>query len=302
MNTYAVVYQIGKVASTSIVATLGDLPQVTAVQSHFLGEAALSEIVPSITSPDVSQYFFRHQLGQFVANMQITRQINLIRAGKLNQRLLLISLARDPVEWIRSSLVQDIEGYFPILRVVAEQKALPCSNDSEMVRNSLGLVLQSAADLLERHGGLDAGLAKLGLGADPFFKGTLFESLPASQRIFRLFLRPFDWFQRHFEKALKLSVHEMERKDGMLCHRDATGDFVILRYEEMTKILPPYLESLGLPKISEFRRENESGNKLFALEVAECIGGDMGKGLAALCRDTSYARSFGYQLGPQNKA
>ena len=60
MKYYAVVYQMGKVASTSIVDTLGSFDHIEAVQSHFLGDKALVAVIPSITDPDISDYFFRN--------------------------------------------------------------------------------------------------------------------------------------------------------------------------------------------------------------------------------------------------
>ncbi|MFY0312851.1 hypothetical protein ACFMBG_23570 [Leisingera sp. D0M16] len=47
-KTLATVYQFGKVASASLVATLNELDNVEAAQSHFLGKTALHKIFGSV--------------------------------------------------------------------------------------------------------------------------------------------------------------------------------------------------------------------------------------------------------------
>ena len=55
-----IVYQFGKVASTSLVNALNKCPRIEAHQSHFLGESALQRIIPIAVGRGTSAYFHEH--------------------------------------------------------------------------------------------------------------------------------------------------------------------------------------------------------------------------------------------------
>ena len=96
-----IVYQYGKVGSTSVVNALDQLPETEAFQSHFLGEAAFSEPFNRLQDPAVSDYVFEHSAGQLIENLRIYR--HYLRRGTSDNRLTIISLAREPFDWFRSS-------------------------------------------------------------------------------------------------------------------------------------------------------------------------------------------------------
>jgi len=291
---YVIVYQFGKVASTSIVATLDSLEGMTSVQSHFLGEAALSAIIPTITGADVSPYFFKHQLGQFVENVRITRQMNLIRAGKSGERLLVISLARNPLDWIRSSIVQDIQGYLPVLQSLLNNQGIVAANDSEIVSKGLAHIITTTVKILNREGGVDAYLDPAKKQGAAVFDGSSFAENPDCQRLFYMFLRPFDWFERHFEKALSVHPRQMKNVDGVLELSDQTTDYIIIRYEDLNQALPAYLKRNGMPTFTELKRENTSGAKPFAKECAAAFKTPEAQSLDKIFRESHYAATFGY--------
>lgn len=110
--TYAVVYQFGKVASTSVVAALNLLPDVEAVQCHFMGKQALSQVLDSLFAPTMTDYFYFHQRGQLIENIDITRKVSQLRQpGTSEQNLLVLSMCRDPMDWFRSALTQDAAAH-----------------------------------------------------------------------------------------------------------------------------------------------------------------------------------------------
>lgn len=295
-DRYAVVYQFGKVASTSIVSTLNHLPDIEAVQCHFMGERALADILPTITGPDVTQYFFQHQLGQFIDNLRITRRVNIIRSGG-SSRLLLVSLTRDPLEWFRSSLVQDMEGYLPILTPFAKNNGIDAQDEAETVQAALELLFTHAAHLLQANGGVDACLDRMNRQGPAIFDKTLFQGNVQTQRIFRMSLRPFDWFEKHFQVALGIGLDQMTNTELGLEYSDARGDYVILRYEDAETTLKTYLNKIGAPSYDALKRENESSAKLHADAVSGAIRGPAGRKLAPLFKNTRYSQTFGYDCG-----
>ena len=68
-----IVYQYGKVGSTSVVNALNQLPESEAFQSHFLGESAFSETLKRLQDPAASDYVFEHSAGQLIENLRIYR-------------------------------------------------------------------------------------------------------------------------------------------------------------------------------------------------------------------------------------
>jgi hypothetical protein len=293
-SRYIVVYQMGKVASTSIVATLTERDGIEAVQSHFLGEKALAALIPSITNADVPQYFFKNQFGQFFENVRTTRRINRIRAGLIpTERLLVISLSRNPIEWARSSVVQDVEGYLAIFKNICKTQSLSSETEEEAVTSGLKYILNASCKLLEKMGGIDAFLANTA-SYSAKFRNTIFEENPGSARLFMMLLRPAEWFEKHFEVALGVNLKGMEKNANIWTASSPNADYVIVRYEEMAVALPRWLQDNGICTISKLKRENESGEKKFAKEVADVFKSAAGRRFNKIYADTQYCRNFHY--------
>lgn len=294
MNYYCVVYQMGKVASTSIVDTLDGIDGIDAVQSHFLGNAALAKIIPSLTDPEISDYFFKHSFGQFIENVEITRNITTLRTGrKPETRLLMVSLSRDPVDWIRSSVVQDIEGYIPVLKKIIEAAGKTAETDEEIVQRGLRIFLDVSRQVLERFGGIDELRATPQVLSHAFDK-TIFRDLLEARRMFLMLLRPADWFTSHFKAATSLDITDMTRVAGAWEHSEEHADFVIVRYEDFRQSLPQYLRRKGIADIEAFSTRNLSESKPFAAEIAKVFASQKGKDLRYIYDKTAYAKTFGY--------
>jgi hypothetical protein len=293
---YAVIYQFGKVASTSIVNSLNDTNKVTAVQSHFLGEKNLKQMVDMFVDVKHPKYFFDHNIGQFLHNLQVTRSIYEFRDGlQKKQRLLIISLSRDPLEWLRSSVSQDIVGYLGFLESVAQKHDIATEDKDSMIERVLPLVLSEMDGALDRVGGVDAFLRD----AKPWRK-----ALPASgddslDRHFRNFLamtlRPFEWFETHFESLLGISVTTLAPIAQNLLHRD-TGwcDIFVLRYEDMAVSMRVIVERLEVQDGFALSKDNVSADKKFAGAISQAFKSETSCALRARFRDSAYARRFGY--------
>lgn len=293
---YAVVYQMGKVASTSLVATLEKHPDITAVQSHFLGVDALKEILPSILSSNLGDYFYFHQFGQFKANVEVTRRINMILAGQVDERLLILSLSRDPVDWFRSSLVQDMQAYAPQLVAYATRHGLAGQNDDETICRALTHVLRHFAEILERRGGIDAHFEKRRQGYGEGFEDTPLASDAHLQQIFRMMLRPYRWFEEHFERATGLDLCTFERTGDVYLLSNARADYMVMRYEDIDKAFVPALASIGIDVQRELEAKNISHRKPFAVTTRAAFLSKAGLALSSVAQRTRYAHRFGYSF------
>lgn len=293
-KTYAVVYQMGKVASTSLVATLNKGSDITAVQSHFLGVDALRDILPSMVSSSLGDYFYAHQFGQFKNNVEVTRRINMILDGQSEERLLILSLARDPLDWFRSSLVQDMQAYAPQLIEYAGQNGLVGESDDETVCAALSDCIQYFVDILEHRGGIDAHFEKRREGFGHVFTGTPLENSPPLQRIFHMMLRPYNWFEEHFERAMKLKVSAFNQSGGVYTYSSDRGDYVILRYEDIQSSFIPAMDSIGLSVPLELATENTSVEKPFSTAARRAFSSEAAPALSLLAKKSRYSQRFAY--------
>ncbi|MFQ5623934.1 MAG: hypothetical protein ACE5FS_11120 [Paracoccaceae bacterium] len=291
---FAVVYQIGKVASTSIVATLNEIDAVEAVQSHFLGKYSLMESLATLTSEDISDYFFEHQIGQFIENARLTRRIRAIRSGRADERLLVISLTRDPLDWFRSSVVQDMDGHLPNFRVLLDSLGVAYGNDSNAVVIALTRLFNVYAKILHRFDGIDNTVKLLRVSSDAVFDGSSIENDLQSRRFFYMMLRPFDWFQKHFQNALDIKLEDMSRSDGISRYSDETGDFFIIRYEDLQNATATCLAEIGIKNMPKLKRENISKDKLFSEETKKAFLSPAAERLNSFFKKSEYSKTFGY--------
>lgn len=293
---YLVVYQFGKVASSAIVDSLNRLPGVSAEQSHFLGAEMLQQMLGQLLFPGGEEYFFRHRLGQFVENLRITRELNAFRQGlREPTRLSLVSVTREPLNWLRASLVQDLQGYLPGFAGLGRHWGLPWADEEALIRAVLPRLLGTLAARLEAAGGPDAFLA------GPLVWSRLIDGTGDAERdLFQegfaaMALRPISWFYVHFPAVAGIEVAALEEAEGGLyCHADPGWcDLFVLRYEQVEEGMTRVAERLGL---ADFRLErvNESHHKPHAQLIAELCAGPEAAALGAQYRTSRYCRRFGY--------
>lgn len=293
-NYLAIVYQLGKVASTSLVATLNELEGFEAVQTHFMGGRSLAETVERMVNPEVSDYFFEHQLGQFIENVHLTRRYLSLRAGRGNQRLVVISMSREPLEWFRSSVVQDIDGHLPRMKEFLDQIGVSYANDGAAVQLAMTRLMSIFARILEVHGGVDAVSEMLPVDSRVVFAGTPIENSHQSKSIFYLMMRPFSWFEKHFEATLQLRLSEMTRDSGVLFHSDTSGDYFVFRYEDIDRSIPVCLGKLGVSKMPVLQRRNLSKTKYMAEETKIALKSPAARRLQEHFGVSRYCKTFNY--------
>ena len=160
----------------------------------------------------------------------------------------MISLARNPLDWIRSSIVQDIEGYFPVLKSLLNKQNIETTDDQDIIVKGLAHIITTMTLILNREGGVDACLERMPNNADAVFENSSFAADMDSRRIFHMILRPFNWFEKHFQKALNVHPSQMKKVGGLHEFADQTTNYVVIRYEDLEQALPAYLKSNGMEK------------------------------------------------------
>jgi hypothetical protein len=115
------------------------MSNVDAYQCHFFGEDAFRATITRLCNADTDDYFFEHSLGQLNENLkayQLYHQKD--RAG--GGRCIVLTVAREPFDWFRSSFVQEIEGHIPALSLSLRDQNVDTISQAEIVTEGLALL------------------------------------------------------------------------------------------------------------------------------------------------------------------
>ncbi len=295
-TTLTIVYQFGKVASTSLVNTLNADATLEVHQSHFLGEHALQRIVPIAVDKSTNAYFHEHLRGQLLTNVELTYRMNRVLAGEGAEKLKVISLSREPVDWLRSGILQDIVGYRADLIEFARKTGCDSESEDVLLRDGLTEALRRIGNIIDDNGGVSAVLAEfhrvggkamlapIGHGADLIVR-----------RLFFLALRPLTWFDEHFRPCFGIGLENFSRDGSVWVARQPRADFVILRYEDIAEHFSSAISLLGLRDPGPLLNDNISETKRFSGEVGAAFQSEAAHGLRMRLVESNYARHFGYE-------
>ena len=294
-TTLIIVYQFGKVASTSLVNTLRADRTLDVHQSHFLGEEALKRIIPIAIDKSTNTYFHEHLRGQLLSNVELTYRMNRVLAGQGGAKLKILSLSREPVDWLRSGILQDIAGYREDVMTFARSAGCDSDDDSDVLRFGLEEALRWITRIIDGKGGIANTLREfhdLGGKAMLASEGPGLEMIV--RRFFFLALRPVTWFEEHFQPCFGLGLSDFDARDGIWLARQPRADFALLRYEDIATSLPSAIEGLGLAPMSALKRDNISQTKPFAGDVSVAFASAAADELRHRLLASDYARHFGY--------
>ncbi|MCX2983304.1 hypothetical protein EYC98_20780 [Halieaceae bacterium IMCC14734] len=287
-----IVYQFGKVASTSIVNSLNRLPDVAAHQCHFLGVKNFQNAVGTLSNPGLDDYFYEHLEGQLTHNLRLNRLAVRFKAGLVAQRQLhFVSIARNPVDYARSALLQDIEGFINNFVTVWGRGDLP---EEEFVIESVQKLLELYIEFLE-----SADVAGMqNMAPVPKFleaRGYREETLRSLSQMVQLMHRPLVWFENQLCDYLDVGLEEIALNSTGILYKDlGWSDVYLFKYEELEKGVRKVVADLGHSGNFAFSRDNESGKKKYSQILSQCFSEDYSDQIQALQRASSYCKAFGY--------
>lgn len=294
-KTLTIVYQFGKVASTSLVNALAKLPSLDVHQSHFLGENALQRIIPIAVDKSTNAYFHEHLRGQLLANVELTYRMNRVLAGHGAPKLKVISLSREPLEWLRSGLLQDIGGYRTDLLALAVAEQIDSKDELETLERALEAVLVRIVAIIETKGGIIPTVEEFHRLGGKEMLAPLGADLPLIVRkLFFLALRPHTWFDEHFRPCFGVGLQDFEAEGGLWTLRQPRADFVLLRYEDLKDRLADAVTALDVGPLDTLQRDNVSRTKPFAGTVAAAFASETAQVLRNQLLLSDYSRFFGY--------
>lgn len=289
INKLVIVYQIGKVGSTSIVKTLHDLVDVESRQCHFLGEKSYKNILNNILRPETSEYFFYHNSGQLIHNIKTEREINKwVASGK---EVYFLTLARNPLDWFRSAIIQDLPGTFALMDSFARKN----HKSEDVYRFFLNTILNEILEIINLLDDSEKYLKKMPAKMINHLSGINNKYNEYSSFVVQtinIFFRPFFWFEQHYREFTGLNV-EID-SEGKYFHIDGKKHYLVVRYEDFNTIIHYLNEKFNIP-VNELKKENLSKNKTGSLEVKIIIDEwKTNNEIASFLNSTSYCNKFNY--------
>ena len=284
MALNVIVYQYGKVASTSLVDTFNRMRDVTAFQCHFFGEEAFRATVTRLCSPHINEYFFKHSLGQLVENLKAYR-VYQQSGPSSNDRCIVLTVAREPFDWFRSSVTQEIEGHLPALKLSLRDREVALSSDRDNLIEGLHLLIERIHLALDTVGGdIDALVPDRRRLLDQIMPFTDTEDFEAFLFLLSRFLQPHVWFRTQFSQELGISVHDMlPVAPGLFRAAGERCNVYLARYEELQSAFSSLLELEQLQS-KRLSRVNEGQGKEFAAEISEVFNSDAAQRLKTRSR------------------
>jgi Putative capsular polysaccharide synthesis protein len=290
----AVIFQMGKVASTAIAAALRK-QKIEAVQAHIATPDRLSRKLQIMAGPNLSEEVAQQVYQDFHQELRVMYLLSRRRvAGESHSEpLLLISPMRDPLTWYWSHFAQMYQHYHPqLLRYFtgAGGKA----EDFQPEAAFLQLAEQMFGLLDATNEPLDdpASLPKIQRAArqiDPS------KTLPAQ---INRFLVPLRWYDEDFLPATGVNVYEHAFDEQFGAGEIAVSGFNILlfQYEKLQALegkLAQFVGKTGL-KLTQVNK-SEDKEIPFDLKWIQSEGRKlMPASLVDKIYNTRYARHFGY--------
>jgi len=288
-----IIYQYGKVGSTSLVEALNKLPDTEAYQSHFLGEAAFADTLTRLMNPEVPDYFFHHSSGQLMENLQIYR--HYLRRDLDDNALTVITMARQPFDWFRSCIAQDIDQHLHSLKLMLDKRQINYANSGAVITSGMELLFQQLLLAIAHFGSLDQMCR--GKRYPELRKALPHEDQEDFQSFMffvNMFMRPHLWFQTHFEPVLGFGLKDLAPLDsGAYKKAEQWGNIYLLKYEQLAASLPLVMNDLGFSERAKLPRRNIGRSKRFATELADAFNTEAAAQLRTLCHSDD-TRLLGY--------
>jgi len=226
-------------------------------------------------------------MGQLAENACITRAAQKVRAQKDPRRLVVLSLTREPFSWLQSSILQDIEGFAPMLQATDGSTGIDL-NDDPSLREGLSAFLEHFADALEAFDTIEdfvVGMRRTEPAVNRFSQGERQLAMSA--------LRPSLWFEQNFPMGLDLKVSQFERSGKVWRFQEERAQFGIIRYEDPDTAFPEFC-AWTFGTTPELHFENESHTKKQVQVVADAFKTEGAMRVQRALKRSEYAVRFGY--------
>lgn len=280
------IYQIGKVASTSIANSITACG-LNGIQTHFLGKKALTSVFQQVLKPQLNDFFYRHKKGQLIESIEYTRKINVKLQN--NEEVLLISLARDPNSWYWSTISQQFKGakgqYQQYCRIIGWQ--------TDSTEESITKFYSDFIDFIRANK-----IPKLGEKNSGNQLQKVKKDVTAAEKLFidelLLINRPLVWFDNHIKVFTGIDIFSERPFDEKHVYLHKNFKLLLIKYENLSESIDTIKDFLELDKFV-LKQNNISSQKEhdgLVKKMKALFGSDLANILEL--KQTRYCKYFAY--------
>jgi len=294
------IFQMGKVGSSAITGALQNRG-VNAVQMHWLGkETLIATLEQSLLNVDTETPSAVRGIEEFKQNIQNTRTLYWYRKHRKRdgQKLKIITLARDPLDWYWGHLAENFDLYETEIRRWYSQVSGQAEPDVDIEKASR--VFHDA--LFSRFGAIRRSIdhPRFDLKA----AGQKFEDVHTPflpQQIMKLRL-PTAWFDVFFKPEIGIDIFQkpLDRMTGMAAYDNDFAQVLLVRYENLDVCVDAIGRFAGIDGLS-LERVNVTSRKRTAVDLPR-LRSEVRPGPQALKKlyDSRYCRHFAYRPADSN--
>lgn len=290
-----VVYQMGKVASVSIAETLATVDGAEVEHCHYLSRGRIEGNLTKALNAGISPETYWQTSRGLLKNLDVHRRIRRIQAGgEADIELFLISVAREPLAWARSVLVQNLVEHEPDLRRICAAHGVVIDGHGEWLEWAITRIVDNVGRLCEAAGtiveaaGLDKACIRDALACD--HDEALF-----TRRMAGIFRRPHVWFSEEFLPFTGLALEALDEiAPQVRFGRLASGSVYVIRYEDLPECFDTMTRHMGLEGVRLTRFSNVSHDKRGAEVASRAFAQTPHRGVLEAASVTAYTRFFGY--------
>jgi hypothetical protein len=287
------VLQMGKVASLAIHQALGRAG-VNAFHTHSLSMESQGRQLAQLLTNEFSFRLSSHQLRYHVQNLALHMLVRWYQTHRRyrGRKLKVVTLTRDPVTFYISNFIQRRDFVVPEVR--AWQRArLGAAAGAKL--DDAQAVQDFAAELASIV--VEAGIEKA--GAAEALAGRRWPDHPAVAQEVKTCLRPLTWFDTEITGLFgldALAAPELRERGWIILENDWV-EILVLRFEQLTELVPKIAEFAGLSGLALDRRNVTSGKagaSTYKAAMQAAFETPTGQAYVRTLRASTYARACGY--------
>ncbi|MEE4204609.1 MAG: hypothetical protein V2I45_13335, partial [Halieaceae bacterium] len=246
-----------------------------------------------LCKPQIDPYFFEHSLGQLTENIKAYR---LLQAPPAGEQCTLLTLCRDPFDWFRSAIGQEIEGHMSSLSYSLSSAGVHVDpeNQADIVQRGLELLMLRITQALQHVNTLDDLTVEVRRSLDQHLNFPDTKSFEDFLFLLGRFLQPHFWFASQFQPVMGFGLNDLESvSDGLWRFATDRQDAYLLRYESMPHAYHSLMETLAIDAPPELERANIGEEKPFAEAIQTAFSTTVAQTLKELSTSNA-SRCLGY--------
>lgn len=266
----AIIYQMGKVASTALVGAL-EARGVRAVQSHFLDTETFHQAINRFSSPAFSAEAAYHLSEQLKSNLLLHNDIQKALKTQNGEPLAVVTMVREPLDWYISNLTQNFFLSEPLLKdwlAVEHGKSV----EEDLTLDDLRIFFDTLATMFERH------VEKLTPETSAKMRVAFGDAnLTDEAKRERFFLpeisnlaRPHFWHSKHFTPVFDVDLERsaFNPSKGFGYHELGAVSVLLVKYEALSGNLDRIASLFNIDELT-LERVNTSKEKAYGPLIRE---------------------------------